>query len=82
LKTIAFSDVFVTPFPRKVYEEGNLQKIADKGLYSCSSVVGADERKLGHFGVAVSLFYSCRLRQFCSPLFSFFWLVPGFVCPD
>lgn len=35
LKTIAFPDVFVTSFSIMVYEDGNLQKLADKGLYSC-----------------------------------------------
>jgi hypothetical protein len=29
LKTIAFSDVFVTPFSSKVYEDGNLYKLVD-----------------------------------------------------
>ena len=43
---MTFSDVLVTPFSSKVYEDGNLQKLADKGLYGCSSVVGADGRKL------------------------------------
>jgi len=49
LKTIAFSDVFVTPFSRKVYEDGNLQKLEDKGLYSCMLVVAADRRNLRLF---------------------------------
>jgi len=82
LKTIAFSDIFVTPFSRKVYEDGNLQKLVDKRVSGCRAVVGADGRKLGHFGVAVSLFHSICSRQFCSPLIGFFRLVPGFVEVD
>jgi len=79
---MTFFDVFVTPFSAKVYEDGNLQKWADKGLYSCTMVVVVDRRKLGHFGVAVSLCHSFCLQQFCSPLFGFFRLVPGFVEGD
>ena len=30
-------------------------ELVDKGLYGCRPVVGADGRKLGHFGVAMSL---------------------------
>jgi hypothetical protein len=30
----------------------------------------------------MSLFYSFYLREFCSPLFGFFWFVPGFVEVD
>ena len=39
LKTIAFSDVFVTPFSRKVYEDGNLHKLADNRFSGCNAVV-------------------------------------------
>ena len=36
-------------------------------------------REKGDFECVLSLFHSFCLRQFCSPLFSFSWLVPGFV---
>ena len=62
LKTIAFPDVFVTPFSSKAYEESNLQKWADKGISGCRAVVGADRRKWGHFSIAVSLYQSFCLR--------------------
>ncbi len=34
------------------------------------------------FSGDILLFQSLWLRQFCSPLFGFFWFVPGFVEPD
>ena len=35
--------------------------------------------KTGDFGSVMSLYLSFCLRQLCSPFFSFFWFVPGFV---
>jgi hypothetical protein len=35
--------------------------------------------KLGHFGIGMSLYHRFCLQQFCSSLFDFFWLVPGFI---
>ena len=59
---MTFPDVFVTPFSCKAYEDGNLHKLADKGLCSCTLVVAVNRRNLDLFGAAVSLFYSFSLR--------------------
>jgi hypothetical protein len=75
LKTTAFSDVFITPFTRKVYEDGNLQKWADKGLYSCSRVVSILRVKMG-------LFWGCHVTLpqllFAVVLFATLWLFPAY----
>jgi predicted nucleic-acid-binding Zn-ribbon protein len=56
------------------YKNGQIRGcIVVFGLY------GFCESKLGHFDLAMSLYLSFNLCQFCSPLFCFFWLVPGFV---
>jgi len=39
LKTFTFFDVFAKPFSRKVYEDGNFQKLVDKGFWGCRMVV-------------------------------------------
>ena len=52
---------------------------ADKVLLSCMKVVEVYELKTGYFGGALSLFYSFRLRQFCSALLGLFRFVPNFV---
>jgi len=38
--------------------------------------------KKGDFACVLSLFYSFRLWQFCSPLIGSFWFIPGFVEVD
>ena len=58
---------------------GNFQKWGDKGLYSCTLVVQIFLKNWADFAGAMSLFYNFHLRQFGSPFFGPFWLVPGFV---
>jgi hypothetical protein len=47
------------------------------GCHHIIAVFLAHER--GEFASVMSLFHSFCLRQFCSPLFGFFQLVPGFI---